>query len=295
MQTPYRRPISLLVMAGWMAAISLPAGGPVSAQPGSKVVEAPVTSCQAAHVSQQGPDVRRVALGGGAMVEKLKGEAALAHIYNVFSKKPEAFKAARKALEARGFEPTQHVYVERTVRLASNRWGSDGASVLPVQDYSEQSSEGEIVFWSWDDGDDNTWEGSIFVEAYSTGEQSTWEGQIDASNEDHDWVYYQKTWSGGGPGGGDPLPASLDAPPLPRPSTPSPTLATWPPPGASAGSMYVPVGWYGWATCWRACVVGGCVAVAIGCVASGPLWPGCFGWGCVGAEVGCAITCFLDK
>lgn len=206
----------------------------------------------------------------------------------------EAFKAARKALEARGYRPTQQVYVERTVRLASNRSGKPGAGIVAAQDYSEQSGEGEIIFWSWDDGNDNTWEGSVYVEVYSNGDAATWEGQIDASNEDHEWVYYQMTWSGGPGGGGDPLPVGLEAPPLPsRNAYPSPTLAAWPPPSASSGSMYLPVDWSSWAKCWRACVVGGCITVAFGCIASGPLWPACFGWGCVGMELGCGVTCYL--
>ena len=294
MQKPHRRPISLLIIAGWLLTISLPSGGPVLAETGARTVDLPVTSCQFANTSQRGPDVMQVELAGGAMVEKLKGEAALTHLYNVFSRKPEAFKAARKALEARGFKPTQHVYVERTVRLASNRFSKPGASVTPAQDYSEQSSEGEIIFWSWDDGDDNTWEGSVYVEVYSNGDASTWEGQIDASNENHEWIYNLKTWSGG-PGGGGPRPVGLEAPPLPSPSPPQPTLAAWPPPSAGPGSMYTPVGWLEWAQCWRMCVVGGCTAVAITCIRSGPLWPGCFGFGCVGLEVGCAISCYLAK
>ncbi|MGD2113917.1 MAG: hypothetical protein PVG07_02620 [Acidobacteriota bacterium] len=250
--------------------------------------------------AQRSSDVIRVQRRDGSFVEKLKGEAALTHLYNLFSRRPEAFKGVRKSLRARGLEPTEHVYVERTVRLASNRNESSGSRAVPTQDYSEENSDGEIVFWSWDDGNDATWEGSIYVEVYSSGDASTWEGQIDASDETHEWNYYEKTWSGGGDGpGGEPLPATNEAPPWPsRRSHHGVTLASRSPNGShtaygSNGSMYTPVGWSSWAHCWRACVVGGCAAVAIQCIRSGPLWPACFGIGCIGAEVGCAITCWL--
>lgn len=245
--------------------------------------------------SEQGsPDVVRTRLGEDAMVEKMKGEAALTHLYNLFSKRPQAFRAARKSLMDKGFEPTDNVYVERTVRFASDRSGHGDIEATPVESYSEQSSEGEIIFWSWDDGVDGTWEGVIYVEAYSTNEASSWEGQMDISDSNLPWIYYNNTWSGGGNGpGGDPLPVDGGEPPLPS-QRPTVTFASWPPPSSYNGGI-VQVGWIEWAECWRACVAGGCVAVAIGCGASGPLWPGCFGFGCLGVEVGCAVSCALSK
>lgn len=225
-------------------------------------------------------------------VERLQGTAALAHLENIKSRNPKAFAQARKNLLNRGFRPTNRVYVERTVRLVSGRPTREPGKALPVQDYSETNEDGEIAFWSWDDGDDGTWEGTIYVEVYSTGDASTWEGQIDATTEDHDWIYNQMTWEKPGVGD-DPIRARWQ--PSPGPNSRGrivPASLPVGPQGLQRGNP-VPAGWIEWAECWRACVVGGCAAAALHCRFTNGAWPACWGAACVALEVGCAITCAL--
>lgn len=204
-----------LTMLGWfpvMAASSDPEARPPCSQLGGAHIRSAITL--GGGESALDPDIRRVRLGNDVWVERLTGKAALAHLHNIMSRRPGAFDRARQSLRDRGFVPTETVYVERTIRLASTQPFGKGL-VVPAQDYSESNEDGEILFWSWDDGDDATWEGSIYIEIYSDGAASTWEGQIDASNEEHNWIYYLKTWEGG-PGPGEPLEARFDlAPPRP--------------------------------------------------------------------------------
>lgn len=234
-------------------------------------------------------DIQRVDLGGGVYVDRLSGLTAYAHLQNLRSRQPEAFEAATRALREKGFHPTSHVYVERTVRLASS---PNFGSTAFAQDYSESNSEGEILFWSWSDGDDNTWEGQIYVEIYANGDASTWEGQIDASNEDHEWIYNQQTWE-------DPevqnkevtdrrqhfraLPDQVRTHAIPA------VLSS-----QTRGYLghYATAGWMEWARCWRQNVVAFCTGAAIGCLASNGGWPACWGATCVGVEVASAIACY---
>jgi hypothetical protein len=240
---------------------------------------------------QSNSEIQRVALGNDVFVERLHGEAALAHLYNLMSRRPEAFAAARKSLEQRGFAPTNIVTVERTIRLARSRPKEGGALAVPAQTSSEQNSDGEIVFWSWDDGNNGTWEGEIYIEIYSTGAASTWEGQIDDSTDQYPWIYYRKLWEGAGGGGPHEVQNEV-SPPLPGSRAqivPAVLLESC---GLEAGRV-VPVSFYQWAVCWRACVLGGCTAAAAWCRLTGPAWPECWSVRCVAAEIGCAVSCYF--
>ena len=241
------------------------------------------------------PDVVRVQLSEGVFAERLSGAAALAHLRNLMSRHPSAMTASRANLTGRGFAPTDVVYVERTIRLASDGSEQYGSSFSLAQDSGESNSDGEILFWSWDDGDDATWEGTIYMEMYSNGAASTWDGQINASNSQHDWVFYQKTWTSGS---GGPRPVDFrtpgEAPPLPGrvPQVGYAVLSS----GADHGSSpNVTVSWMGWAVCWRSCVVTGCGTAAVGCIRVGPGWPGCFAAWCIGAEIFCGVGCYLSN
>jgi hypothetical protein len=232
-------------------------------------------------VATGNPEIREVKIGEGLRLQDMTGEAALDHFYNVLSRKPKAFSAARKALAGRGFAPTNTVFVERTVRL------------LSPASTSETSPDGEIVFWSWDDGDNGTWEGAIYVEVYADGAASTWEGQLDTSTQDYPWIEVHKTWEGGAGGGGGPLPVSFNGrPPLPGSLAGVAPAVQLPIPFAGAGA-YTPVSFYQWARCWRGCVVTGCGAAAVGCLFSDGGWPGCWAGWCLGSEASCAVGCYL--
>lgn len=234
-------------------------------------------------------DVQLVKLGGDVWVERLTGVAALAHLNNLRSRRPKAFANSGKTLRQRGFTPTDHVYVERTLRLASSDTSATAPGFGLAQTYSEQNASGEIVITSWTDGDDNTWEGQIYVEVYSDNDASTWEGQIDASDSNHDWVYYTKTWES--PDG--PLQQEVSNPfgeaPMGKavPAVISPETER-----LREGYRLARQSWLEWAYCWRQSVVAWCSAGAVGCVATNGGWAGCWGATCSGVLVGSAIGCY---
>lgn len=231
-------------------------------------------------------DVQRVKIGDDLWVEKLHGEAALAHLYNLLGRRPDALAAARRNLTVQGFSPTETVYVERVIGLAHGSAQESGSSVGLAQTYSEQDGRGEIVFWSWDDGQPNTWEGTIYIEIYSNGAASTWEGQINSGTTDHPWVYYRKTWEQ------QPRPPQQtlwDAPPLPGTVVPA-TMKT--PFNGSPDEIMLAGTFYGWAKCWRQCVVGWCAGAAVACLGTTVNWPICWGAACSGAELACGINCY---
>jgi hypothetical protein len=247
-------------------------------------------SCSLLSSKGQG-EVQLVAINNDVAVERIHGRAAAAHLENLLSRKPAAFVRAQQILRERGFTPTDFVYVERTLRRLNARLKSS-SSVLPAQDYSEWNADGEIVFWSWTDGDDGTWEGSIYMEAYGDDSASTWEGQIDVSVEEYPWVYYSNTWTGDGDGGGDdgggdPLPTLKKTPPRPGQIVPAVASSGYP------STMYMLVGWNEWGRCWRGCVIGNCTTAAIACRYTGPLWAKCFGGWCGGSLVGCGVGCYF--
>ncbi len=251
----------------------------------------PPMSCQRAGRTPEA-EITRVKLSDDVVVERIKGKAALKRLTELRNRQPEAFARARKDLRSHGFVPTEKVYIERTVRLASKGPGAGDPQVVPTQDYGESNADGEILFWSWNDGNDATWEGTIYMDVYSAGAAATWDGQIDTSTEEYPWIYYTKTWEGPGSGGGRPK-VDFQGP---RPKGPSFSVvsATMTRPGGPRAYLRE-ASFYDWAVCWRACVVGSCIAAAIGCKWGDGLWPGCFGAWCVGAEVGCGVTCFLAK
>jgi hypothetical protein len=231
-------------------------------------------------------DIERVKIADNLWVEKLRGDVALAHLYNLRARRPDALTAAASKLAARGFSPTETVYVERLIGLAQSPEQGPGSSLRLAQNYSEQNSSGEIVFWSWDDGQPNTWEGSIYIEIYSNGAASSWEGQIYSGTSDHPWVYYYKTWE---QQPHPPLPTLWDAPPLPGGIV---TAAMKSPFHGPPGEIMLVPSFSGWARCWRKCVVAWCSAAALGCLGATVTWPACWGATCTGAELGCGLQCY---
>jgi hypothetical protein len=235
-------------------------------------------------------DIRMIANNGSVAVEELRGAAALAHMQNLRSRRPAAFAKVAMSLRARGFVPTDIVYVQRTVRLAS---GGSGGSIAPqFASYSESNSEGEITLWSWDDGDDRTWEGSIYVEKYG-GESAMAEGQLDVSTESWSWYYTDVVWESGpiSPEYQDvrrqlsPRAEALQQPAAAAVTTPfNPPLTVY---------MFAQEGggrdWIQFFKDYRACVVGWCTGATVACLVSGPKWPLCWGGACVGAQIGCFI------
>lgn len=250
-------------------------------------------------VREIGSDIKVIQFANGVNVEQIRSQSARTHLQNVKLRHPEAFTAARAAMLARGFLPANEVFVERTYHQTPNKKQSDrkrpGSNDKPyslVQTSSEDNSDGEIIFESYE-GPDGTWQGTIYVEFYSNGVASTWNAQIDTSSQDYPYTWLEKTWSYAGDGG--PLQIrSLTKPPLPGSMIRAAAIqyASWKP----GSTQVLPVGmnWYGWATCWRAGVIGGCGTAAVGCIRVTAAWPACFATWCIGAEISSAVVCGIN-
>lgn len=241
-------------------------------------------------MQQVSPDIRLIKYGNGVQVEQLKGNAAAAHLQNLIARHPEAFVASKKDMMRRGFHPTNTVFVERTYREMSNHSQRPTHPYELTQTSSEQNSDGEIVFWSYD-GPGDSWQGTIYMEVYSDGAASTWDGQIDTTSQDYPYNWITNTWSYEGNDGPFDRTA-LQKPPLPGSMNRAAAIqfAAWKP-----GQSVFPVkfNWYNWSLCWRAGVIMGCTNAAIGCLRSAAAWPVCFGLWCAGAELGAGLGCLV--
>lgn len=243
-------------------------------------------------VTQLNPDVRLVQFRSGASVEQLTGAAALAHLKNLIARHPKAFAASRANMAARGFIPTNTVFVERTFLPVSSRSSRKQSIYSLVQTSSEQNSDGEIVFWSYD-GPGDTWQGTIYMNVYADAAASTWDGQIDTGTQDYPWNWVTQTW------GNDGVPLEQQQASAPRPPGPplpgmfsraaAIQLAAYRP---GHSNIYpVRINWYAWADCWRAGVIAGCTTAAAGCIRVRAGFPACFGLWCLGAQIGTGISC----
>lgn len=67
----------------------------------------------------------------------------------------------------RGATPTEEVLVLRSLALASIVSESSMSPGSLLQSVAIGDASGEMVFWSWDDGDPNTWEGQVYVAHYA--------------------------------------------------------------------------------------------------------------------------------
>lgn len=242
-------------------------------------------------------DVRLVRFSPDVAVEQLHGVTALAHLRNLLARHPEAFAKSVAEMRAKGFKPTQDVFVERTLdtHLVKGDPGVKSPYSL-IQTSSESNSQGEIDFWSYDGTGDN-WDGTIYMEVYDYG-ASTWDGEIDTGSSDFPWNWSDKTWDNGCAGprcdgrGGPPqihwkplLPGQMTRggialASLRRDHKRMFQLADW-------------QSWYDWSVCWRQGVLAGCGSAAMGCMRSKAAFPACFGLWCVGAEIGSGIGCAL--
>jgi hypothetical protein len=190
-----------------------------------------------------------------------------------------AYARAHERLRARGFKPTSITIVRRNDQPASG--------VVPAY-WRGATSKGEIIYRSWDDGDDRTWEGTVFVRRFSDNAWVLHEYQIDTANPER--VYYGNL-------------VGFNA------GKPRRQMATWeqfrnwfiptlqaqqsqPAPRNNAKPMRPSTDY--WADTFIYCVAATCAASATRCAFTGPVWPECTGIGCVAGEVGCAVAAFLD-
>lgn len=124
-------------------------------------------------------EIIQVSPNGRTAVEKLTGEPARAHLRNLKARRGKGFLDADTRLRARGFRQTENVVVLRSVSLVAGRAIPRNGTAL-VED-TISTGDGELVFWSWDDGDDSTWEGSIYMCSYSPEADLLADAQLDIS------------------------------------------------------------------------------------------------------------------
>lgn len=218
-------------------------------------------------------------------LQKVTGVEAMRHLEAVRSQHPQAFLRSSENLRGRGFKPTQEVVVLKTVRVDDVITGS--GAMAPAST-SQGNSEGEVVFWSWDDGDDGTWEGTTYVTKYATGEWATHDSQLNIETTNY-WTVWSVKTGGSGPseeyqvshpgdqGGGSIMFAvsgqrlsSMQGAPAPGQG---PQLAGW--------QEFQDFIWCSGALC------GVCFGT---CLASGPLFPGCFTICCGLSVLFCAFN-----
>jgi hypothetical protein len=222
-------------------------------------------------------------LSAGSGQERLTGASALAHLEKLQAR-AKRFEAATRELEDLGFTKTDDVTVVRSVGRVRSRSLDRSSKIQPVQTFG--NTGGEIVFWSWDDGNAATWEGVIYVENYVTGATATWNTQMDVTTE-----YFEVLWehlaASTGPSQSDELMTSLpirgSASDVPQIASLSPTV----PAASGAISDFELVQSGPSVRRWLRCVWDRCGMRSLRCVWIGPA--------CVVHECGWdAIECALQ-
>lgn len=286
----YRRILSLLTIL--LAAVALPlsaAPAPSDATgcaPNVSLADTPT------YASQDGE--RHIAMVNSKIaVETLTGHRAVEYFQKLRAEKPARFKEAGKFLAQKGYKPTNTVTVFRTLRIteAQLRQGIVPPAVPQRASTTVTSSEGEVVFWSWDDGDDGTWEGSTYVERYSDGAYTNSDSQSDIQTSDYFEIWSDVTSSGGGGDGpgDDPIAVSFE----PKQDANQVRFAVAGGPNAAlmqqgALNPRLVLDGFDWQG-FLSCSIGGCSGCAVSCAFTGPTWPGCFGPCCGAVVVACAI------
>jgi len=245
-------------------------------------------------------DIRTVFVSQDTAIQHIRGASARAHLRELRRKSKKGFGVATADLRRRGYRPTDHVYVSKVIRFASlnpseARSGSVLRTSMRPQQYSEQFQEGEVTFWSWDDGYDGTWEGVLYAENYSNGGWQTHEAQLNIEVDGNYWTVWHDRVAGEG-GGGAPLPVSLDqeqesgdflgqfvtAVNQDKRSSEFVTLRASGVSAAASSSFvsFGPIDYY-WCAFW------GCLGAAVGCGFLGPAAPPCFFATCTAVLIGC--------
>lgn len=258
----------------------------LSALPAWAAEEAPVAS-PSAHLLEAGcraPDSEVVLdADRGISVERVQGEAARTHLLNLMASHPEPFASARSTLAERGANPTEQVFVLRSLALADPVPALSKAPGSSPDSVAIGDGSGEMIFWSWDDGDPSTWEGQIYVANYEHDFEAILETQFAIGSVPYSVVWGSTIWSRRGPyqqfpdatstggdatfgaeslvsllaSGGPGVLAGGDEPPRPEPRA----------------QHYL--------NCWLEGVGGGCATAAVACLVSGPVWIVCFLEGCL--------------
>lgn len=126
---------------------------------------------------RKGPDPVRALSGSSATHESLIGAAAREYVKQKLAADKElrdAFHKSAERLEARGYRKTEEVFVQRS--RSTN--GPSASGVTTMEDRFVAEGDGEVIFYSWDDGDDTTWEGEIYSKDYVSGAAGLNHGQF---------------------------------------------------------------------------------------------------------------------
>jgi len=219
-------------------------------------------------------------------VETLSGERGLEYLESLKRAHPERFSKAGASLAQAGYRPTSIVVALRLTHFSpvSAVRGLGPAGALPTTTVA--TSAGEVIFHSWDDGDDGTWEGSVYVERYSDGAWVLYDVQYDIETADYFEVWSEGMGGGGGGPGGDPIEARY------RSDRSS---------GILVASLRIPdlgfilptFPYYYGHDPFLTCLTAGAAGCAAGCTFTGPGWGPCFGACATGVVVACAIERLL--
>lgn len=244
----------------------------IAMSPYAALAGAPLTHANAASA--------RVVPPHGAGEQRLDPSAARQYLQKLQENPGTSFAAAAERLREKGFEPTTTVDVIRSGARLRGRVHSDHA-VVPAQSYSDGAAE--MVFWSWDDGNNANWEGVVYVQDYATGASATYSTQIDVSTEDFYTVWEEQT------GYVPPPPDDMYMTAAP-PRTTVPQVASLSP-VAVAGEELLLVQSRPSIKSWLGCVYSTCGRTAfLMCVTYGPH---CVTGGCGGAAIRCAVQTLL--
>lgn len=197
--------------------------------------------------------------------ETLRGEAAMNHIANWKAKRPGEFRRATEQMIARGYRPTQIAVVVRSLHLTSDGW-VPAKNLGPYRraQTTVQAAEGEVIFWSWDDGDPTTWEGTIHCENYTSGVTVDLDDQADITTDNPFVISEITTFEERH----DPYEIRL-------------------PRHESRGEIYPVLDRAN--KRFLGCIIGGLVGSAMGCAITGAAWLPCFVAGATATVIGCLI------
>ncbi|HYH05529.1 MAG TPA: hypothetical protein VEK11_00580 [Thermoanaerobaculia bacterium] len=214
---------------------------------------------------------------GSFAVSPLDAKAAQARLQELKAQRPEAFRKAASVLQSRGWTPTDIVVARRIAARAEG-------PVQPAQTFSDGDTE--IIFWSWDDGDNATWEGQIYIHNYANGGELLLDGQFqtDSSTLAVNWeseIYYKGPRTS--PGASDPYVM------LQRDGVRVASLGGIDVAAATNADILLVQSLRRRLQSWAECTATGCWSGALACRFTGPAWPECAAGACLAVMVGCAM------
>jgi hypothetical protein len=135
-------------------------------------------------------------------LEHLTGHAARQRFEQLRASHRGVFEKAAAMLLRHGFVDTGVVEIIRTPRAVRNSRGDSPRPYSLVDSVAD--TEGEIVYWSWDDGDQTTWEGNIYLHEYSTVNWISFNGQFSVETANAWAMYWDDPVGASEPAGGGP-------------------------------------------------------------------------------------------